>query len=542
MKKRLKCLSVLAAVALMAFSSQRSEAQCQPVTINISTGISDGGNILPVGTPDPNWQNSQGQGNVTTPNSGWSSLTGSAWLGNGSTGTAGNYTYTRNFTIPGGGTLSFQALADNYVTFFLDGVQIAQTPNGPSIYGFQLANAVNYSASITGGAHILQAVVNNQGGPVGLNLSGTVSYTPTPVTVNISTGVVGNLLLAPGNADPNWQNAQGLNVVVNAYPGWDSYSGATWLGHDASTNAGIYTFTRTFNATSAGTISFNAMADNNVVILLDGNTIAQTPGGSFYGFQFANAVSYTGSFGAGTHTISAQVNNIGGPVGFTLEGSVSYCDGITPVCDVEPSFTASYAGYNTASLFSNTDPNNQPSATVIITHSWDFGDGSAPSSDVDPLHTFPAAGTYWITHTITKQILGPDGTVLTTCQETRRCRLTISNGDVLEPVPSDETARPLGTVTLLCKVIIVDPAARKAATGTAPLSLYPNPARDVLHIRGNGQPYDLHVLSMDGREVLRRQMSGSDDRLDISSLAPGAYVVRILQEGRMQNLRFVKVQ
>ena len=38
---------------------------------------------------------------------------------------------------------------------------------------------------------------------------------------------------------------------------------------------------------------------------------------------------------------------------------------------------------------------------VIVSRSWNFGDGSAPSSDPNPVHTFTSAGTFNVTLNVT---------------------------------------------------------------------------------------------------------------------------------------------
>lgn len=522
---------LLAGALSLGFVQASAQIDCKPVSVNLSTGIDNAGNILPVGTPDPNWQNTQGYGNVASPNGAWASLTGSAWLGNGSTGGSGtNYTYTRTFSLPGAGTLNFQALADNNVIIYLDNNPIAQTP-GMTLYGFQIANVVNYSGPVGSGGHTLQAVVYNQSGPAGFNLSGSASYNPTPVTFDISTAVGGTLPI--GNTDPNWSNAQGLNIVVGQYSGWDPLTGADWLGsHSGNSPVGTYTFTRTFTTFGPGSITFDALADNNVVIELDGVPVAQTPGMSVYGFQLANMASYSGSLNAGTHTLDAHVYNQGGPIGFDLHGSVSYCgEPVSVKCDVDPDFTVTGSPIWVANFSSSTNPVNTPGPNSNITHHWNFGDGNT-SSAVNPSHGYAASGTYTVTHTVYRQILNDHGEIIDECKETRVCKLTISGGKFT-------------VVSLDCgDGPIDDPIeqARKAAVPTT-VSLYPNPARTELTILSNGTAFDLSIFSLDGREVLQRgQLSGTQVTIDIAGLPAGSYLARIQGRDGTSNLRFIKVQ
>lgn len=519
---------LLAGTLVFGFRQATAQVDCSPIHVNLSTGIDNAGNILPVGTPDPNWQNTQGYGNVAAPNSGWASLTGSAWLGNGVTGTINfDYVYTRSFSLPSAGTLSFQALGDNYVTILLDGNQIAQTP-GMSIQGFQLANVVNYSGPVTAGTHTLQAVVHNQGGPSGLNLSGSVSYIPAPVTFNISTASGGTL--PNGATDPHWTNAQGFNVALPPYSGWDVLSGSGWLGNWSNPPAGTYTYTRVFTTYGPGSITFEALADNRVVIELDGVPIAQTPGSLMNGYKLVNLVTYNGFLSAGSHVLDARVYNQSLVLGFNLHGSVSYCSGTEPiVCDVDPDFTVSGAlPFYTVNFSSSGNPVNTPGPLSNITHSWSFGD-SYTSTAASPSHTYAAAGTYTVTHTIYRQVLNEDGEVLSECRETRSCKLTI-------------TAARVPVVTLNCGLTPPDDQTRSAAAATG-VFLYPNPARTELIILSNGTAFDVSIFSLDGREVLqRRGLGGTQATIDIAGLPAGSYLARIYSKDGTSNLRFIKVQ
>lgn len=63
------------------------------------------------------------------------------------------------------------------------------------------------------------------------------------------------------------------------------------------------------------------------------------------------------------------------------------------------------------------------------------------------------------------------------------------------------------------------------------ISIYPNPATDVLHIRGNGHPVEVRLLDMAGREVIR-----SSGRLPlqmgIGHLHKGLYLIELNRNGR----------
>jgi gliding motility-associated-like protein len=95
---------------------------------------------------------------------------------------------------------------------------------------------------------------------------------------------------------------------------------------------------------------------------------------------------------------------------FGWTGSTGGAINVQQVCSI---FDAAYgAGVNYTQCnpavplqFDNT---SSSSLNNIVGYSWDFGDGSPLSTLEDPLHTFPAAGTYTVSLTITDQTLCTD--------------------------------------------------------------------------------------------------------------------------------------
>lgn len=68
-------------------------------------------------------------------------------------------------------------------------------------------------------------------------------------------------------------------------------------------------------------------------------------------------------------------------------------------------FTFQPAGGNSVQ-FDATDSTGEGT----LTYSWDFGDGTDDSTEVDPLHTFPAEGTYTVTLTVSESDGDSDST------------------------------------------------------------------------------------------------------------------------------------
>ena len=77
----------------------------------------------------------------------------------------------------------------------------------------------------------------------------------------------------------------------------------------------------------------------------------------------------------------------------------------------------------------------------------------------------------------------------------------------------------------------------------ASLSVYPNPSYGYLNIQlaeYNGNPVDLMMYDLGGRQVMSRQLTNAQTTLDVMDLKSGVYVVRLESEGETLTRRFVK--
>ena len=71
--------------------------------------------------------------------------------------------------------------------------------------------------------------------------------------------------------------------------------------------------------------------------------------------------------------------------------------------------------------------------------------------------------------------------------------------------------------------------------------IYPNPARDYLLIDTDLIQYDLAIINPLGQMISQASMSSSLDRLDLSSLNCGNYILEISQENRvLHRSKFIK--
>jgi hypothetical protein len=91
-----------------------------------------------------------------------------------------------------------------------------------------------------------------------------------------------------------------------------------------------------------------------------------------------------------------------------------------------------------------------------------------------------------------------------------------------------------------------------AVTDNELLKIYPNPAQDYIDIQNlpaNSVTCDFTIINLTGQVISRRQRTrlgkaGSDqsERIDISSLPPGTYLLQVSNGDNAQISRFVKIK
>ena len=76
------------------------------------------------------------------------------------------------------------------------------------------------------------------------------------------------------------------------------------------------------------------------------------------------------------------------------------------------------------------------------------------------------------------------------------------------------------------------------------LKLYPNPATDWLALETDAyQPLTATLYDLYGRTLLTRQFGRQTEKLDLSALPPGTYLVGVADEvGPVQTFKFQKVR
>jgi hypothetical protein len=159
-----------------------------------SITISTGRDLAPLGSPDPVWTLTAAPATVPTggaaveivpPYPGWGTLAASQWatarLSCGSSPVdcpAGDYAYTYCWTSCGNHNAgSFEVLADNSAIVRLNGTIVGSATT--FLQGAQSQITLSDSSPfVVGGQNCLVITVSNGSGPSGLNVSGTVSWSP----------------------------------------------------------------------------------------------------------------------------------------------------------------------------------------------------------------------------------------------------------------------------------------------------------------------------------------------------------------------------
>jgi hypothetical protein len=78
--------------------------------------------------------------------------------------------------------------------------------------------------------------------------------------------------------------------------------------------------------------------------------------------------------------------------------------------------------------------------------------------------------------------------------------------------------------------------------GTLSTMLFPNPATDRLVVQGLDELTTAEVINAQGQVQLQSQLQAGTDALNVSSLAPGHYILRLTGETQTQTMRFAVVR
>lgn len=82
--------------------------------------------------------------------------------------------------------------------------------------------------------------------------------------------------------------------------------------------------------------------------------------------------------------------------------------------------------------------------------------------------------------------------------------------------------------------------------GSKMVTLFPNPTQGILNLELKGfteyDKVDYTITSLAGQNLLHQRVTASVTRIDISSLSPGTYIVRVSAGGRVETWKIIKNQ
>ncbi len=358
-----------------------SKAPCDPCScpsedlfIDLSTGVDDNGNVIPIGSPDDTWTVVSEPppvgvlpraANVINPNPAWLTIPGTRWISANQTGPNGTYVYEFCFCLDQrfmNAVLDLQLRADDRASVFLNGNFVGATP---PIYAFNtpLPTPIftNNQSFFRSGENCVRIVVENTHGVVtGFNMAGSVSAAkgkcccpPADIDRDIDTGVdaAGNLIPI-GNDDDDWEvivDAAGGTTprpatVINAHPAWLTIPGTQWISAAATGPNGLYVYRFCFcldGRFKNPVLTLASRADDAGQIFLNGVLIGPT--GGFNAPQpLVHTVTNASLFVCGENCIEVHVQNLGGVVtGFNMAANIRAedglcCDDQNPTCEPRP--------------------------------------------------------------------------------------------------------------------------------------------------------------------------------------------------------------
>ena len=263
-------------------------------------------------------------------------------------------------------------------------VTLTATPaTSGGTYSWTPGGATTPSITVTPGTTTNYIVTYTLGGCTGTD-TGTVTVNPIPtVNVNNTTicpGQSATLTATPsiGGGTYSWSPGGMTTQTINVTPGTTTTYTVTYtLNGCTGTGSGTVTISPAPTLTvNNATICAGQQASITATPSVTGGTYSWTPGG------------------ATTQTINVSpANTTTYVVTYNLNGCIATDSGIVTVNPVPtPGFTFTSQCQGTAINFTNTSA----IASGTMSYTWDFGDNSPTSSNVNPSHNYANCGTYTV--------------------------------------------------------------------------------------------------------------------------------------------------
>ena len=290
------------------------QSPCPPtdLSINLTTGVDDAGNLIPVGSNDDTWfvtlDASGGTvprpAQVINPHPVWLTIPGSQWISANYYGPNGDYKYEfcfcldKRFSNP---VLSLQARVDDTGEVYLNGnfIGAAASFASPTTASITVTNP----GAFVIGKNCVTVVVHNLGGPpTGVDLAGSFRAKNGKCCCDgarldkaLDTGVNdanGSLIPIGGNddtwdvtVDPSGGTVPRPATVISPHPAWLTIPGTEWISAAQYGPNGSYTYRSCFCLDPRfqnAQLVLDLRADDGATVYLNGNYIGATP----YGWAF----------------------------------------------------------------------------------------------------------------------------------------------------------------------------------------------------------------------------------------------------------------
>jgi len=89
-------------------------------------------------------------------------------------------------------------------------------------------------------------------------------------------------------------------------------------------------------------------------------------------------------------------------------------------------------------------------------------------------------------------------------------------------------------------ISVYDPSLSATAFDTARFSAYPNPVTDILTLSYTKNISDVQVYNLLGQQVIAKSVNNRQDKLDMSNLPSGTYLVKVTADGQMRTIKVLK--
>ncbi len=215
-----------------------------------------------------------------------------------------------------------------------------------------------------------------------------------------------NIIAAATNVNCFGENNGTITIETTGGTG-----ATTYLWNTGSTNAnlsgliaGTYTVTVTDANSCTASKAVTITQPSALAISLNSGTsvCANATGTATVVTNNTGSAPYNYTWSNGGANSQNQNGLAPGPISVTVTDSHG--------CSVTSSINVGVSGNNTNAAYTYTGAPCGPNATINfshtgsnnVTHFWDFGDAAASSSFSAPAHTFAAAGTYLVTHVVTR--------------------------------------------------------------------------------------------------------------------------------------------